>query len=167
MKKTPTVWLQLAGENCFCSSPAVKTQNNKSPDNIRKPLHNKPHLKHDWIVKITGRLYGFYLPIFITTKKQRWKYCFSQFFSSLLGIFDDCLTHIELSTCECLQTFNELYKLYYYAYADVLDENTDIGLDKIYLHLTMYTRQVINSRFCIQLLCYRRSGSCAHRLSKI
>lgn len=55
----------------------------------------------------------------MTTEKQRWDYCFSQFFSSLLGIFADCLTHVKLSFYECLQSFYELYKLYYYAYVDI------------------------------------------------
>lgn len=116
--------LQQCGSNWVVkTAPVVLKQRKTKTINLQPTFKShftsKPHLKQDCIVKITGRLYGFYLPIFTTTKKQRWKYCFSQFFWSLLGIFADCLTPIELSTCECLQMFNELYKLYYYAYADI------------------------------------------------
>lgn len=80
--------------SCVC-----QLKNNKPPANTKKPLH-KQHTpqKQDWIVKITGRHYGFYLRIFVTTEKQKQEHCCSQFFWSLLGICDDCST----GKTECL-----------------------------------------------------------------
>jgi len=63
------------------SSAEKKQQNNKPPANTKKPLHKqRTPQKQDWIVKITGRHYGFYLHIFMTTAKQKQEHCCSQFF---------------------------------------------------------------------------------------